>query len=157
MAFAYNHKDAQKPVWPKGDYPAALMTTEEKVSSKGNPMLVLTFEVYNGDKSVQIDDYIVNPSTIYKLKGLAVALGELAAFDADTFNADEFVGANLIVELDIQAGSGGFDDANKIKKYKSKELSPTGTANPEVSAASMLKNAKRNVAGLTSDPDDIPF
>lgn len=152
MAFTYNSKDASGAL-PDGKYPASLESCEEGVSkSSGCPMLTLKFKVYTptgGERTVS--DYIVNPSTLWKMKRLAKALGKEADFKANTFQPSAHLGANLTLELDVQEDD-QYGDKNNIKGY---EPSALGAATPRPKPAPVGRVAAPG--GEPIQEEDIPF
>ena len=116
----YDPQDAVM-CWPAGDYAAALKSAEETTSKAGNPMYVLTFEVFDNERgSVQVKDYAVIPTMLWRVKRFAQAIGEEAAFLSGTFDPSKHVGDGCVVELEIEQQE-GFDDRNRIKAYKPKD------------------------------------
>jgi hypothetical protein len=130
MAFNYNSKDASSAL-PEGKYPASLATCEEGTSkSSGCPMLTLTFKVYTdkgGERTVY--DYIVNPSTLWKMKRLAKALGKDAEFKANTFQPADNIGANLTLELSMEEDD-QYGDKNGVRGYEPSTLGSTSRVSP---------------------------
>jgi hypothetical protein len=155
----YSAKDAVQP-WPAGDYNAEILSVEAATSRAGNAMEVITFALFSpGGKRRAIKDYIVNPSTIYKLKQLAIALGRKAEFEAETFQASDYIGSGVVAEVVISPGKDGFDDQNAIKKVKA----PAADAAPRPIARE-LREKTANADHSTPfgdepqmDPADIPF
>ena len=146
MAFNYDPKEAVQ-CWPEGDYQATIERGEERQSKAGNDMLVVTFKAYRGSETMLLNDYIVRPATIFKLKKIALALGRGDDFEAGKFNIDDYMGHNLTLTLGIEQQD-GYDDQNKIKKYGAK------------SGASPRPAAKKPAAKASAEPltdDDIPF
>ena len=133
MAWSYNPKDAAS-AWDAGDYEASIVKVDEGTSgSSGAPMLTVTFKVYNGDKERTLKDYIVNPSTLFKLKKLAVALGEGVAFGLGKFDPGDHINANLMLTLAVEE-SDEYGDQNKIKGYKPLSRQPAARPAPRVPA-----------------------
>lgn len=133
MAFSYNPKDADGDTFPIGDYPAVLEKVEEKTSKKGDAMLVVTLRAYNGDRQTFVTDYIVNPSSLWKLKKVAQALGALQIFKDGTFDLDQHLGQNLTITLGIEEAKGDFAEKNTVKGYKA--AAPAGAFHaPKVAA-----------------------
>ncbi len=131
MGLAYDPKDAVSTM-PAGEYEAVLTAVEDKMSKNNNPMQVLTWTVYTPDgKSRKINDYIVVPATLFKLKNLAKAVGRLKEFEAGAFQAEQVVDCNILVEVGIDSQP-GYDDKNVIGKYKA---IPVGAKPPREKAA----------------------
>jgi Protein of unknown function (DUF669) len=140
----YNPKDASSCL-PKGEYPAVIDHVESKTSKAGNEMDVVTFRVYpDNGREILVDDYIVNPSTLFKLKKIAVALGKKQDFEAGTFQVADHLQSNLTVLLDVEE-SDEFGDQNKVKGYKAHSLPAAAVAVGAVAKAGPLKD------------DNIPF
>ncbi len=147
MAFKYNPADATT-TWPDGDYEATLVKVDDEPSKNtGAEMLTLTFKVYNGSKEITLKDYIVAPSTVFKLKKLAVALGEGVAFGLGKFDPCDHLNANLLLTLATEE-SDDYGDKNKIKAYKPLSRTPAAVAAKPVGAMPL---------GDTITDKDIPF
>ena len=146
MSFTYDPNDAVS-VWPEGEYQGHIEKVEERESKAGNPMLVVTFRVYRGDQEMLINDYIVNPATLFKLKNIAKALDRETEFKAGKFDIEKHIGAGFTLTLGVQV-SDKYDDSNTIKKYAAKS---GGSTRPAPSRATV----KASTAPLTDD--DIPF
>lgn len=163
----YNPKDASN-CWPDGDYDATLTKVEDGVSKKsGNEMQTWTFEVYHNDGRKQIiSDYVTVPACTFKIKQLAIAMGQKAEFEAGTFDASNYINSGVIVAL-ITEESDGFDDKNRIKKVKpagAKVELPTSSPRPSVSnnpisAARPQRQAVTSPIGSDEQfkEEDIPF
>lgn len=147
----YNPKDAADAAQP-GDYEATLTACTEGTSkSTGKEMLTLNFTVY-ADRDRPLKDYIVNPDGLWKLKKLAIALGQKAAFDAGTFDPADHLNSNLTVTLKVEE-SDEYGDQNKISGYKPLARAQT---QPQRAAAP----ARASTAAQQYEPvgdDDIPF
>jgi len=134
MGMKYNPADAVN-ILPAGEYEAVLAKVEDKTSKKGNEMQVLTWQVFAADgKCVNVTDYIVNPSTLFKLKKLAKAVGRLPEFEAGAFQAEQVVDCNIIVDVGIDSQP-GFDDKNVIGNYKVLPTTTPAAAKPREKAA----------------------
>jgi hypothetical protein len=114
----YSSKDAKR-IWPDGDYDAVIEDVEEMVSQSGKDMHRLRFKVWNGDKSIMVDDYIVYPDFTWRLGKLAAVFGKQEEFDADEFDPIILKGKNLTVKLGTQSAKGDFDERNRIDAYVS--------------------------------------
>lgn len=114
----YNPADATECL-PGGDYEAVLTKTEERQSKKGNDMIDLTWTVFQADtgRTFLVHDYIVNPSTLFKMKHLAKALGKTHEFKAAAFQPADYIDHHVTLQLGIKSQS-GFDDKNVIDRYK---------------------------------------
>lgn len=119
----YNPEDATQ-VWPAVmdgkpiAYDAELLKVEETTAkSSGNPMEVWTVKVYDPEgRSKTIVDRVVVPAATWKIKQLAAALGQQAAFQSRHFQAGDNIGAGFKVNLRIEKQD-GFDDKNTVGTY----------------------------------------
>jgi len=135
----YNPKDAIT-VWPAGEYEGVLTSCEETVSKKGNPMLKIVWTIFNqAGRSRKVDDYIVNPGTLYKLKKVAKALGKLREFEEASFQLQDYLDCHLILDVGIEQHP-GFDEKNVVGSYK--------TPSPDM---------PMRLPAAKTDEEDIPF
>lgn len=134
----YDPKDAEYPVLDPGEYTAVLDSAEEKVSKKGNPMLECQWRIIIGSREVVVTDYIVNPATLFRLKAMAEAFGQLNAFEAGTFDPFQFVGKAVQVTLEIEKQD-GYAPKNRIRKFTA------------------IKDYVQYDAPPNPDSEDIPF
>lgn len=159
MSWNYNPKDASSAL-PEGQYPASLEACTEETSKQGNPMLKLVFKVYpsNGGERT-IYDYIVNPSTIFKLKGLAKALGRGVDFDNGSFYPGDYIGSNLDLYLTVQEDD-VYGDKNQIGKYHPSSLAAKpkpAASNPPAPTARQVGTARPAKVEPAVAEEDIPF
>jgi len=73
MTFEYNPKEAKSEyaVLPNGEYESEIVSAIKTVSNAGNEMIKLVLCVYGNDgEQVRVYDYIVSPSTLWKLKSI---------------------------------------------------------------------------------------
>lgn len=119
----YNPKDAEN-VLPAGDYAGVLDTVTQKTSKAGNPMLAVKWIVYHDGGTVELTDYIVNPSSLFKLKKIARAIGKESEFKAGTFDLADHLNSNVTLTLKVESQA-GYDDKNVVRDFKP---SATGAA-----------------------------
>jgi hypothetical protein len=171
MPIDYNPKDAVQ-CWAPGDYQGTLIKVEDKTSkvksdgSGGNPMQVWTFRAYHDDGREQlISDYVVLPSATFKIKQLALALNKKSDFEAGTFQADDYINADVKLYLVVDKQD-GFDDKNKVKKVKSvRDDASVGSSAPAPTPARNTGGGGRPQRQPVNSPvgedsfviDDIPF
>ena len=120
MPWTYNPSEAMECL-PVGDYDAELTTVIEKTSKAGNPMLEVTWSIMHNGKVWPVRDYIVNPGTLYKLKGIARAWQMMQDFESGTFDLQEHVGAIIRVSLRVES-SDVYGDKNQIQGYRPTSL-----------------------------------
>ncbi len=115
--FKYDPKDATSCL-PEGEAQLVLVKVEEKQSKAGNDMAVLTFDAFSGERRGRVTEYVVNPTTLFKLKQIAKAFGPKASaeFDAGKFDPSDYVEESLMAVLKVESQD-GFDDKNVVKKY----------------------------------------
>lgn len=71
--------------------------------------------VYNS-QDFTIWDYIVNPSTIWKLKKIAKAWNLIHEFEAATFDLTDHMGRLIGLKLVVDSQP-GYSDKNSVKDY----------------------------------------
>ncbi len=100
MAFRYNPQMAY-PCLPPGNYRAVLTDVNETSSQRGLPMLALDLEVQHDDHRRPLHAWIANPPSLYLLRELAAAVDEATAIDAGNFDAKQYIGCEILVELRV--------------------------------------------------------
>lgn len=113
--------DAKRPsfILPPGDYPAQVVNAEEKLSKKGNPMLVVKIKVFNlkNGSETNITDYMVlggEYSADWRVKELVEASGIEVSGDLNPY---ELNGRNVKVRLKIKPPKGDFGESNAVSAY----------------------------------------
>lgn len=135
---------------PEGQYEATVTETQESVSKKGDPMIVVTLTIYKptgGEKTIK--DWIVAPW--WKLKKLAKACGRLAEFEGGEFRDGQYVGSTLMVDLEVES-SDKYGDQNRVVGYA--PVARTQQAQPTARSA---KAAAQASSVPSIGEDDIPF
>lgn len=146
----YNAKDAVQTV-PAGVYDASIKSyTETKKdgsrmqTKSGDPMCMVTFEVYVGERTRFVSDYFSAGAMLWKYKNLAKAIGKEDEFKAETFSAENHIGENLQLELTVEDDE-QYGEKNRIKKFMPKSAgAPARTHGPAKGATPIGE-------------DDIPF
>ena len=152
MTFEYNPKEVKTdyPVLPKGEYECEIVGAVETVSNAGNDMIKLVLCLYgNEGEQVRVYDYIVNPSSLWKLKSICRCCN--LVFDG-ILDAQLLVGRrmNVLVKVEPERNVNGkmYPERNSIVKYVSGIGKQTTVTDPPVEADD------KDVKPL---PDDIPF
>ena len=154
----YDHKDATPKCFPEGQYAAVLQSVtdtteagEQLMSKKGEEMEYLTFEVYDdqGQRSINLRNYITKSTAAWQYKRLAAAVDDVASYEADTFSPKNHIGANVVVELEVEEYNG--KDQNRIKKILPKQGGGAGKS----AIRSGSSSTKVDASNLTDD--DLPF
>ena len=152
MTFEYNPKDIKTdyPVLPNGEYECEIVAAVETVSNAGNDMIKLVLCVYGKEgEQVRVYDYIVSPSTLYKLKSICRCCG--IEFDG-ILDEQLLVGRrmNVLTKVEPERTVDGktYSERNSIAKYVSGLGKQTTVTDPPVAADD------KDVQPL---PDNIPF
>lgn len=150
MPVTYNKQDAVK-CWPAGEYQATLEKVEDKKSkTSGNAMQVWTFRAYSPDGQEQlISEYVTIPNGTFRIKQLAAALGKSSEFDSETFQADDQIGSNVLVDLIVETQA-GYDDKNRVKKIKM--IGEPSTVEPEIPLQRQSPPQRQPSRGASSRP-----
>lgn len=123
----YNPQDALDCL-PEGEYDATIEKAEETTSKAGKEMVVLTYRVY-GSREATVKDYITEKA-LFKLKRVAKAIGQEAAFESGVFKAADYEGRNLRLSLIVKTDDYG--DKNEIRGYMASQLGGKAKAAPLV-------------------------
>jgi hypothetical protein len=130
----YKAKDAAQTV-PAGVYDASIKAyTETKKdgsqmqTKSGDPMCMVTFEVYVGERTRFVSDYFSAGSMLWKYKNLAKAICKEDEFKAETFTAEDYIGENLQLELTVEDDE-KYGEQNRIKKFMPKRAGVVARAN----------------------------
>lgn len=101
---------------------AKTYTTMDSVSKKGNDMVVLVLNVFYGDKTKTIIDYLTsgNPRMEFKLRHAISACG---VDSSDGVSAEDFIGKAGKCKIGIQKSDDpNFPDKNTIQDYIEKGI-----------------------------------
>ena len=140
----YNPEDVQDEKtfdpWASGIYEGEIIEADSMQSKAGNDMVRLNVLCTNDDgNTTRIYDYIVVPSTLYKLKSICRCLN----WDfSGTLDEQELVGQRFKVKLGIDKGSKEYPEPkNRIDRY-----------------VEGLTNSTPNVEKpIAPQDDDVPF
>lgn len=103
---------------PAGEYEATVEKLTEGKSKSGKEMLTIEFKVYTASgNSFIMKEYIV-PESLGKLKMLAKAIGQEAAFNTGEVNPDDYVGRSVLLATKVEEGDGDYGDQARIKAFK---------------------------------------
>ncbi len=91
---------------PPGLYPVVIQQARLDESSTGKPMLVLDFEVTDGDHVGRhvFTNVVLTKEADWRIKQLLDAAG--VYYDADGFDSDELLGRSLVVRVGIEVYEG---------------------------------------------------
>ena len=153
MSFEYNPKEikSEYAVLENGEYECEIVDAEETVSKAGNDMIKLVVCVYgNEGEQVRVYDYIVSPSTLYKLKSICRCC-ELE-FDG-ILDEQLLIGRRMRVLTKVEpertVEGKTYAERNSIMKYVSGIGNKSTDNDPPV-----VPTVDKDVKPL---PDDVPF
>lgn len=148
MTFPYNPANAL-PCFPPGVYRATISSIVNSSTRSGLAMLLLDVDVSDGRHTKRVKSWITNPSSLYLLRELAIAVDQTQEFDDGRFDPWAAIGVTIGVELRVvQTDLHG--DQNLVSHYHKHGADPAGNTNP---AAAALDSAPHSAAFV----DDIPF
>jgi hypothetical protein len=138
---------------PAGEYSFTITSASEKVSSKGNDMLVIELEVYDTNgKARKVTDYLVEAMQ-FKLKHFASAVGVLRSYDAGTLAAAELGGLSGRCTIQIEPAKGEFKAKNSVKDYIKRKVESADKTAPTTAPVA----ARPSVRPITEDDLGVPF
>lgn len=113
---------------PPGTYDFEVVSAEDKISSKGNPMMVVTIKVFVGGGERTIKDYLMEKMA-FKLKHFAHAIGMAKAYDDGGLDPNTLSGCAGKVIIEVQEQD-GYGPKNVVDDYvvPGKELAPPKAA-----------------------------
>ena len=112
----YSGEDQKFDVLDAGTYPATIIEAIEKVSKNSNDMIEIVFETEGGHR---IYDYLVfTEKTAFKVDAFISAIGKAPEKGQEVeLVADELVGVELSIEVEIEPANGPYDAKNKVARY----------------------------------------
>jgi len=120
---------------PKGEYELKCTEAEEKTTQKGGQMIAATFEVVKGEYA---NRKIWNNYNTHNDSDKAQRIGreQLAAWarasgKPNASSVDELLERAFTAVLDIEKGTNGYSDRNKIIGYVAKGSAPAAKAAPK--------------------------
>lgn len=138
---------------PAGIYPFEVVKAEEKLSKSGNDMIVLNLRVFYGERTVFINDYLLEAFG-FKLRHSAVTLNLEEKYNSGLLAADNYLGKAGWAKVGIKK--------DKLKKGEpSRELYPDQNTildyveEPDDEPVPTSGKASPKIA--TEDDDEIPF
>lgn len=144
---------ADEHLLPEGWYDAVCIAAQEKISKKGNDMLVMTATVYGPGVQVNIDTYFVSTAqpSMTRLKKFCNSIG--VPFGGGEITPAMVLNKNFKALVKTQEGTGSFDDKNVIAAFARPDWTPPGgESSPE---AAELPGSPVDTVAPTGD--EIPF
>jgi hypothetical protein len=154
----FNPADAvEQPTGPRlldpGTYELKVQDAEERVSSKGNPMIALVLEAV-AHPGVQIREYLVaTQAAMFRIRNFCEAAGLLEKFNAGRLTEDDCRGVTVRARVMVEEG-GEYPDKNRVEEY----LKPGGIPTGDDMGGAPAHAAPSSGGGHQGiDEDDIPF
>jgi hypothetical protein len=140
---------------PKGEYELKCSEAEEKTTQKGGQMIAATFEVVSGkyaNRKIWNNYNIHNDSEKAQRIGREqVSAWARACGKPNATSVDELLERSFTAVLDIEKGSNGYSDRNKIVGYVSKDSTPA--AKPKAKEPSLLDLEDDNLSSAKMKPE----
>lgn len=129
---ANEHEPVSFDVMPVGDYEVVITSSEMKPTSTGGQMLVLEFQVVNGDyQNRKLWDRLnlINNSA-NSAKTMQIAKGTLSSICRavgvlEPKDSAELHNKLLLAKVAVRPAHDGYDESNVIKSYKALPANPT--------------------------------
>ena len=108
--------------FPKGNYKLQAVEAEEKETAKRNGTYIkVKFEVVSGEHTGRLlweNFNVSNPSEVAQRIGRQQLVAWATACNKpDATDTDVLIGKTFEASVDIEKGTGGYEDSNKIKGY----------------------------------------
>jgi hypothetical protein len=132
----YDPRDANQCI-PAGTYPATIKSVSDLdkdgrplVAKSGEAMQLVVFEVYVSNDAARLHfQRFTAKSMLFLYRALAHALGKADEFSDGKFDAKNYIGDNLRLELEVKSDK-QFGDQNRIVEFMS--AVPSGSAHASV-------------------------
>lgn len=108
---------AEENLLPEGVYPFEVIGAADKQSKAGNDMIELRLRVFNGERSHQLTDWIMEklPSKLFHFCAYS---GLSRQYEAGTLSGPDCIGKNGYVSVIIQEDkTGQYPPRNSVKDY----------------------------------------
>ncbi|MFK7962200.1 MAG: hypothetical protein AB8G96_16940, partial [Phycisphaerales bacterium] len=90
---------------------------EERVSSKGNPMIALELEPSGHSGSIIREYLVATEAAMFKIKQFCEAAGLLDTFNRGRLTEADCRGAKVRARLVIEEGTDGYPDKNRVDEF----------------------------------------
>lgn len=148
---------AKQALIAEGTYDFEVVGAEDKISSKGNPMIVAKLKLYlpSGHERL-LKDYLME-AMAFKLRHFCYATGLGDKYESGEFTAGDCVGRAGKVRIVQREARGDFGPQNEVKDYIVSETvqeKPAPNASPQ-----QVKPAHRSMSDVNGgmDPNEPPF
>ena len=153
---------AEQGLLPKGTYPFEVADALEKISTKGNEMIVVQLIVYADDgSSRKLTDYLME-SVAFKLHSFCKSTGLLPKYNEGNFGAEDCLGRSGYVNIAIEPakpkedGNGEWPAKNKVASYASGAADKASSGAVQAAAKPAPTEAQQANQGGNVD-EDVPF
>jgi hypothetical protein len=138
---------------PAGEYGFEVLTSEDRISSRGSDMIYLKLIVYLPDGTQRhVRDWLIDKFA-YKLRHFCEATGLIEHYNSGRLCSADCVGRSGRVKLGINEDKNGdYPPSNKVLDY----VVAKGSAQPAAPAAAP-KHAPRESAKQLDDDEKLPF
>jgi len=140
---------------PKGEYELKCSEAEMKVTKSGGEMIAATFEIVKGqfaNRKVWNNYNIVNNSEKAQRIGREqVSAWARACGKPNATSVDELLERSFTAVLDIEKGTEGYSDKNRIVGYVSKDSAPA--VKPKAKEPSLLDLEDDNLSTAKVKPE----
>lgn len=116
MRFKPKTEDEVRNLLPDGDYNFECIEAIETTSSKGNEMVVLRLNVFHGNRTLEIRDYIVEKMA-HKLRHFCYSVGLEQEYEAGEVQAVECEGRRGVARIRQEEGDSQYPPKNIVKDY----------------------------------------
>ncbi len=132
---------------PRGIYHGQVVTAEQQESKRGDAMIKLRVDVFDGNGGRQVVfDYVADAWMPHKLRHVCESAGALDAYQTGDMGkiADLLGGRDVWLELDQEEGKGGYPPKNVVRDYMTRDK------------ANAVRVAESD-GEAPPDDDDLPF
>jgi hypothetical protein len=131
-------------LWPAGEYDFEIVQATEKNSKAGNPMFELKLQMFNGEKSRFLTDYIVCTME-FKLRHFFESIGRIKDYDSGNVDAGRLQGAAGRLVIKHEPAKDNFPAKMVVKDYckQAPKQHPNEASTP--------------TSNEPTDTDDVPF
>ncbi len=137
---------ARENCMPVGDYDFEVMSAEDKISKNGNPMIVLSLNVFDSDGRPHPMKAYLMEKMAFQLRHFCFAVGMGAMYETGTLTAPECVGRTGRVSLKIEEQP-GYLPKNAVRDFV--VVDPNAPAAPNAAPRQPMATAAGN--------DEPPF
>jgi hypothetical protein len=129
---------------PEGEYGFEVISSQDAISKKGNPMIALELGVFNKDGGMRkVKDWLL-ASFAFKLRHFCDCVGLLPQYQSGSLCAEDCQGRTGTCKVAIKKAEGNYPPKNEIKDYVVRPAKP-------------LEGKKESNATVKPEEDNLPF